>query len=125
MFKDPTMYHGYEMHMLKKWQILTLENVNIRKSQFAGYQITNLSDENQQLINKSLSKIHERMSWSKSAIYLRTHPNIKIADLFQNNLVSADQIHCLPASVQIDLQGFKKKDGKILPIWRINKIGLE
>lgn len=122
MFKDPTMYHGYEMHMLKKWQILTLENVNIRKSQFAGYQITNLSDENQQLINESLSKI--QMSWPKSAIYLRTHPNIKIADLFQNNLVSADQIHCLPASVQIDLQGFKKKTAKFYLFGELIKLGL-
>ena len=119
-FNEPTTFHGYEINMLKKWIKVTLTNVDIQKSKF-GYHIKNLSDEQKQLISDEFINIHPKLKLEKNELFLRSHPNMVIID--SNGKQVKDIVDSgLASLVQIQLQGYKMKDGKILPIWRLNEI---
>ena len=121
LFNAPSTFHGYEIHMLKKWSMLTLSNVDIQKSKY-GYYIKNLTDEHMKTIIDGFVMVHPKLNLTKREIFLRSHANVKIIDSYGNELQNITQISGQATKVKIDLQGYKIKKDVILPIWRINEI---
>lgn len=118
-FNEPTIYHGYEINMLKKWTKLTLSNVDIQKSKY-GFYIKNLSDDQMKVITDALITIHPKLELSKNELFLRSDPKVVIIDSKGDEVY--DMCTGLATQVQIQLQGYKTKSGATLPIWRLNQI---
>ena len=120
LFSAPTTFHGYEIHMLKKWSKLILPQVDIQKSKY-GFYIKNLNDEQMKIITSGFAAVNSKLKLAKREIFLRSHENVKIID--SNGKEAKDQIPAGLASLcLIDLQGYKTKNNAILPIWRINEL---
>ena len=120
-FHEPTQYHGYEIHMMKNWSILTLTAVDIKKSKY-GYHIKNLTDEQMKIITDGLVTVHPKLKLEKREVFLRPHPKVKIIDWYGNELQNVKQLSGPVGQVKIDLQGYKTKNDTILPIWRIHEL---
>ena len=121
LFNAPSTFHGYEIHMLKKWSMLTLVNADIQKSKY-GYYIKNLIDEHMKTIIDGFVTVHPKLNLTEREIFLRSHANVKIIDSCVNELQNITQISDKATKVKIDLQGYKTKNNTILPIWRLKEL---
>ena len=118
MFNPTVVYNGYAMTFFKEHRGLLLPNpVKLQQTKY-GFLVSQLTDDNLQIIKDALNEINVEleMKFQKDRAFFIRGTNINWYDINGNV--------CIPTygnsvKVKISLQGYKVKDGRKSPIWKL------
>ena len=110
-------FQGYKINLMKDSSFLYLQKpIDVKKSQY-GFHFQ-ISEEQLQDINIGLNLVHPKLMIKTKSFYMRS-PTVKIWDGLNSYF---NEVTGEVRRVKIEIQGYKKKDRKLEPVWKLVEI---